>query len=50
MFVAAEPEDPQYGDTAHCKTALHKPVVSPLKEAAETGDAHLYRQLVTDLL
>ena len=47
---AAEPEDPEYGDAAHCRTALHRPVASSAKEAAEKGDADLYRQLFTDLL
>jgi len=34
---AAEPEDSEYGDTAHCRTAFHRPVASPVKETAENA-------------
>ena len=52
MEPIAEPEDSEYGDAAHCETALHKPVVEPAAEPEdpETGDAALYRHLFTDLL
>ena len=47
---AAEPEVSEHGDAAHCRTVLYRPVASPAKEAAETGDAALYRQLFIDWL
>ena len=31
-------EDYGYGDAAHCRTAFHRPVVSPAKEAAENTE------------
>ena len=47
---AAKPEDPEYGDAAHSRTVFYRPTASPAKEAAETGDAALYRQLFIDWL
>ena len=35
MESAAEPDDLEFGDTAHCRLALRRPVVSLAKEAAE---------------
>ena len=37
MEPIAEPEEPEYKDATHWKTALHRPVASPAKKAAETG-------------
>ena len=37
MESAVEPEDPVYGDAAHCRRAYHRPVASPVKEAAENA-------------
>ena len=34
---AAEPDDPEFGDAAHCRAALHRPVVGPAKESAENA-------------
>ena len=46
--AVTEPEDPEYEDDAHCRTVVYRSVASPAKEAAETGDAAIYRQLLTD--
>ena len=35
MESKTEPEDTEYGEDAHCRTTLHRPVDSPAKEAAE---------------
>ena len=37
MESAAEPDDPEFGDAAHCRAAPHRPVVSPAKESAENA-------------
>ena len=41
VVEAAEPDDSENGITAHCGTALHRPVVEPLAEPedSENGDA-----------
>ena len=35
IMESAEPDDPEFGDAAHCRAALHKPVAIPGKEAAK---------------
>ena len=52
MEPLEEPEDSEYGDTAHCGTGLHRHVVEPATEPENPGigDAALYRQLFTALL
>ena len=36
--TAAEPDDPEFGDSAHCRAALHRPVTAPVaKEATESA-------------
>ncbi len=37
MESAAEPDDPEFGDAAHCRAAPHRPVVNPAKESAENA-------------
>ena len=37
MESAAEPDDPEFEDAAHCWAAPHRPVVSPAKESAENA-------------
>ena len=59
MESAAEPDDPEFVNAAHCRAALHRSVASPAKEAADSGDTDdpkcsemllIVEQLFTDLL
>ena len=52
MEPAAEPDDPEFGDDAHCRAALHRPDVESAAEPDEpdTGDTAPSEQLFTDLV